>query len=61
MFFDMNQLVEIVNHSEPKCNGQYGTIIKIETGYDGQTQFYTVELEDSGELCLCTSDEIMEA
>lgn len=61
MFFDLNQLVEIVNHSEPKCNGQLGTIIKIETGYDGYTQFYTVMLEDSEEICTCTADEIMEA
>lgn len=61
MFFDINQLVEIVNHSEPKCNGQLGTITKIETGYDGYTHFYTVMLEDSGEVCTCTDDELMEA
>lgn len=60
MFFELNQLVEIVNHSEPKCNGRFGTITKIEVGYDKQTQFYTVKLDDSGEQCLCTTDELME-
>ena len=61
MFFELNQLVEIVNHSEPKCNGQLGTITAIQVAYDGHTHYYTVELEDSGETCTCIDDELMEA
>jgi hypothetical protein len=59
--YDINQLIQIVDHSEPSCNGQYGTIEKIETAYDGYTHYYTVRLEDSDQLCTCIDDEIMEA
>jgi hypothetical protein len=59
--YEVNQLIEIMNHSEPSCNGQYGTIEKIEIAYDGYTHYYTVRLEDSDQLCVCTDDEIMEA
>jgi hypothetical protein len=59
--YEMNQLIEIINHSEPACNGQYGTITHIETAYDGRTHYYTVQLEDTIGLCVCTEDEMMEA
>lgn len=59
--YEINQLIEIVNHSEPACNGQLGTITHIETAYDGRTYYYTVQLEDTDGLCVCTDDEIMEA
>lgn len=59
--YDVNQLIEIVNHSEPSCNGQYGTIETIQVAYDGYTNYYNVRLEDSDQLCVCTDDEIMEA
>jgi hypothetical protein len=58
--FDINQRVQIVNHSEPSCNGQYGTITSIQPGYDGYTLFYTVELDDSLSFCTCIDDELME-
>lgn len=57
--YDINQLIQIINHSEPACNGQYGTIMHIEYAYDG-TPYYTVHLEESDGLCVCTDDEIME-
>lgn len=60
--YDINQLIEIVNHSEPACNGQLGTIVSIEYGYDGVTPFYSVLMEEQEDMyCLCTDDEIMEA
>ena len=51
--------VQIVNHAEPACNGEYGNIISMVTAYDGYTKYYEVEL-DNGTLCTCTDDEIME-
>lgn len=57
--FNINDAVQIVNHSEPHCNGQYGTIKEIISAYDG-TPYYTVELDDTLGLCVCIDDEIME-
>lgn len=59
--FEINQLIQIVNHSEPSCNGQLGTITHSEVAYDGYTRYYTVQLEETDGLCVCTDDEIMEA
>jgi len=59
--FEINQLIEIVNHSEPSCNGQLGTIESMQIAYDGYTRYYNVRLEDSEMLCVCIDDEIMEA
>lgn len=59
--FEINQLIEIVNHSEPSCNGHYGTIESVQVAYDGYTRYYSVRLEDSEQLCTCTDDELMEA
>lgn len=58
--FVVNSRVEIVNHSEPRCNGQYGTVKTIDIAYDGRTRYYNVELDDSLSLCVCTDDELME-
>ena len=59
--YDINQLIEIVNHSEPSCNGQLGTIENVQVAYDGYTYYYSVRLEDSDTVCTCIDDEIMEA
>lgn len=59
MLFDINQYVQIINHSEPQCNGQYGSITDIQTAYDG-TYYYTVALEETYGICVCTDDELME-
>ena len=56
--FSKNQYVQILNHSEPTCNGQYGTITSIEA--NNRSVFYTVLLEASPTLCICTDDELME-
>lgn len=61
MLYEINQLIQIVNHSEPACNGQYGTITEMQVAYDGYTYYYTVMLEDTEGTCVCTDDEIMEA
>lgn len=58
--YEVGSRVQIINHSEPKCNLQYGTITAITTGYDGYTLFYTVELDDTLGLCVCIDDELME-
>lgn len=58
--YDIGSRVQIVNHSEPSCDGQYGTITSIQVGYDGYTKFYTVELDDTFGLCVCIDDELME-
>ena len=58
--YQVNDRVQIINHSEPKCNGQYGNIKSLQVGYDGYTYFYTVELDDSLGLCVCIDDELME-
>lgn len=55
--FSMYQDVQIVNHVEPSCNGEYGTVVAIETAYSG-TVYYTVAI--NGGLCDCTEDELME-
>lgn len=61
MVYEVGSRIQIVNHSEPSCNFQYGTITSIQPGYDGYTLFYTVELDDSLSYCTCTDDELMEA
>jgi hypothetical protein len=58
--YSVGDYVQITNHSDPECNGQYGHILKMQVGYDGSTYFYTVELDDSNILCTCIDDEIME-
>lgn len=56
--FSILQVVQIVNHAEPSCNGQYGTIVDITESYSGE-RYYVVELEDF-KFCDCTDDELME-
>lgn len=51
--------VQIYNHSEPVCNGRYGTVLAIEPSYTGEL-FYMVQLQDVDMLCSCTADEVME-
>jgi hypothetical protein len=58
--FEVGSRIQIVNHSEPSCNGEYGKIISVQVGYDGYTKFYTVELDDSLSICMCIDDELME-
>lgn len=58
--FIKDQRVQIVNHSEPRCNGQYGTVQTIDIAYDGRTLYYNVELDDSSDICVCIEDELME-
>ena len=58
--FDVGSRIQIINHSEPSCNGEYGKIISIHVGYDGYTKFYTVELDDSLSISMCIDDELME-
>ena len=60
MPYSVGDAVEIINHSEPNCNGQYGHIKEIQMAYDGYTHYYTVELDDSLGLCVCIDDELME-
>ena len=57
--FNVDAYVQIINHSEPQCNGQYGYVRSMT---DGQgTPFYTVELEDMLDMyCVCTEEELME-
>lgn len=57
--FVIGSQVQIVNHSEPRCNGQYGVVENVEFGYNN-TQYYVVRLDDSNVLCTCTEDEVME-
>jgi len=57
--FTMGQYVQIINHSEPSCNGEYGYVTLIHTAYDG-TKHYTVRLEEDDQLCSCIDDELME-
>lgn len=59
--YNVGDYVQIINHSEPSCNGQYGTIKEIKVAYDGYTHYYTVELDDSFSLCVCIDDELMES
>ena len=59
--YEVNSRVQIINHSEPQCNGAYGTVASIQVGYDGRTKFYNVQLDDAPEMyCLCIDDELME-
>ena len=59
--FDIGSRVQIINHSEPVCNGEYGTITAKQIAYDGYTYYYVVELDDSLTTCTCIDDELMEA
>ena len=56
--FSENQYVQIMNHSEPSCNGEYGNITEIVAS--NTSIFYTVQLEKDSTLCMCTADELME-
>ncbi len=59
--YEVGNRVQIINHSEPHCNGNYGTIANIQLGYDGNTRFYNVLMDDAPDMyCLCTDDEVME-
>ena len=58
--FTVGHYVQIINHSEPSCNGEYGTITGVQVAYDGYTHYYTVLLEDSDTECTCIDDELME-
>lgn len=58
--YSIGQRVQIINHSEPSCNGEYGTIIEMQVAYDGYTYYYTVRLDEAEILCTCIDDEIME-
>ena len=58
--YEVGSRIQIINHSEPSCNGQYGKILSMHVGYDGYTVFYTVELDDSLSICTCIDDELME-
>ena len=58
--FKVSDYVQIINHSEPSCNGQYGHVTQIDNAYNGRTLYYVVALEESGELCSCIDDELME-
>ena len=33
--YEVGNRVQIINHSEPVCNGQYGTIVSMQVAYDG--------------------------
>ena len=57
--FTVGAYVQIVNHSEPTCNGQYGRVVNTERAYDG-TLYHVVELEEARAVCSCTDDELME-
>jgi hypothetical protein len=57
--FNVDDYVQIINHSEPQCNGQYGYVRNMTEGQG--TPFYTIELEDELDMyCVCTEDELME-
>lgn len=57
--FKVGDKVQIINHAEPHCNGQFGEIMNVQLAYD-QTPYYVVHLDDSYTVCTCTDDEIME-
>ncbi len=59
--FAIGDEVQIVNHSEEKCNGQYGKIVSSMLAYN-KTVYYRVELHDTPRavLCECIEDELME-
>lgn len=57
--YRVGDLVQIVNHSEPRCNGHYGTVLAIELTYAGEP-YYSVHLQDMDIVCSCTADEVME-
>lgn len=57
--YHIGDQVQIYNHSEPQCNGEYGTVTAVEYSYSGVV-YYTVRLETGYAGCLCTEDELME-
>jgi hypothetical protein len=57
--FNVNDYVQIINHSEPSCNGQYGHITQIDMAYSGNP-YYMVVLEESYGVCSCLGEELME-
>lgn len=58
--FAIGSDVQIVNHADAQCNGQYGVVKGADVGYTGRLLYYTVELHESRQLCICTEDELME-
>ena len=58
--YTVGSRVQIMNHAEPACNGQYGTVMEIQITYNGYDRYYMVELDDSQSICACTDDELME-
>jgi hypothetical protein len=58
--YNVGDYVQIVNHAEPECNNQFGTIEAVQIGYDGHTRFYTVIIDDTLSVCTCIDDELME-
>ena len=58
--YEVGSRIQIINHSEPSCNGQYGTIKEIQITYNGYDRYYMVELDDSLTICTCIDDELME-
>jgi hypothetical protein len=57
--FITNQAVQVINHSEPSCNGYFGVINRIEV--TGRSTFYHVLLDVGyNKVCVCTEDELME-
>jgi hypothetical protein len=58
--FRHNDYVQIINHSEERCNGRYGYVRDVTHAYSGQV-FYNVEVDDRPDMyCVCTDDELME-
>lgn len=60
VMYAVGDTVQIINHSEPACNGHYGEITHIQVAYDGYTHYYTVKIPETMGVCTCTDDEIME-
>mgnify|MGYP000865336102 CR=1 FL=1 len=56
--FAVGDEVQVINHSEPECNGEFGKIIDIDVAFSGE-RYYKVEL-DGYRYCDCTADELME-
>lgn len=57
--YTVGDLVQIYNHSEPSCNGRYGTVVRVTRAYD-KSFYYDVQLTDMDMVCSCAHDELME-
>ena len=58
--FSIGDSVQIVNHSDPECNKEYGTIVEVNVSHNGE-RYYRVDLWDHlYQYCDCTGDELME-